>query len=435
MLAPDIIMGWTLGGNRTGKSELGAMLDLISAMGRDNPIAQRWARINQVDISCIPEGPGVAWNSAPSFNDSRRYVRTKLDRWAPMGSTWRNRNAEAEAELHLPGGGLVVCKANTQGREAFQGDAVRTIRFDEECKVKGIIAESMMRIADTEGRLWFTMTPLDGWTDLLLDHIHEPDEDTNVVYLHGKDNPHVSAAFLEKLYRKFPAQRAARERGEVVVMEGLVYDMWERGRHVIKHFTPPKEWPRYLVIDFGTRNPACWLFAAMAPDDRLHIYNVHYAKGLTLSQHVRRVKAMWAEEQAELGVELSWDAVIADPEDAGARMSLANEHGISTVMANKAISAGINCVMERLLPQADGLPALYVHDNCTPVIRELEGYQWADRESKNLGQPNVPVKKNDHAMDTVRYLSMYLDSQNMGVGVAEYDMEGGDDEDLWLDVG
>ena len=42
-----------------------------------------------------------------------------------------------------------------------------------------------------------------------------------------------------------------------------------------------------------------------------------------------------------------------------------------------------------------GAPKLYIFASCVNMIREIKGYMWADND--------VPVKRDDHAMDELRY--------------------------------
>lgn len=461
LIAPDVLFGFLLGGNRTGKSEAGAMLDLVYAMGRDNPIVRKWGELNQLDLSHVPRGPGIVWNAPPTFNDSRRFVRPKLSRWAPRGSKWRNYHAESEAELRLPGGGLVVCKAVRQGADAFQGDAVRVIRFDEEPKDPSVVSEALMRIADQSGRLLFTMTPLNGWTDLLKENLQGEPDGTVAVHLHGKDNPHVPPEFLERIYQRNPTQRRAREKGEVVVLEGLVYgDYFDRATNIVDPFPIPDEWPRYRFVDFGTRNPTAVLWAAVSPDDRIYLYREHYRAGWLTRQHARRIYELETcpdcrgsllrydlerargfvadldqgdlEELAELDAliaecetcpdhykgrrEPEPELTICDPAGKQERAQLATDHDIPTTGAIKDIERGIDCVAERLLPQPDGIPALMLFRGACPMTeREFDAYRYPENRDATNANEN-PIKSDDHAMDAVRYGCMGVGSASFGVG-------------------
>ena len=72
------------------------------------------------------------------------------------------------------------------------------------------------------------------------------------------------------------------------------------------------------------------------------------------------------------------------------------ERGINCNAAvDKQLFAGISRVKQYL--KGDG-PRLYIFKNCVHLIRELKSYWW--------GKGDVPVKKNDHALDELRYYLM-----------------------------
>ncbi len=410
LIADGVLHGFALGGNRSGKSELGAILDVCYAMGKNHPDVQRFAKRNGLDISALPDGPGKVWSVALDSSDSRRYVRPKVARYLPPGAKWRNQYGDGESEVRLPGGGEIVFKMVSQGADGFQGDAVDLIRFDEECRDLAVIKEARMRCVDRRGRLLFTMTPLYGWTDLLLELVQSPAASTAVDWLHGTDNPHIPADYLRELLENYGEhERAARERGEIVALEGRVYD-FGRSLHLISAFAVPGSWAVYVAWDFGTRNPTAILVAALDPkDDVLHLIAGRYERERTLSEHATWVRAApWFKRRR-------W--VVADAADRGARLSLAKDHGIQTRASKKGIRTNINAVAERLRPNAEGRPALLVHDvpELAPLVREIEGYVWDQRKSKN-DLPDLPQKKNDHFMDALGYLCRELRANVVAVG-------------------
>ena len=110
---------------------------------------------------------------------------------------------------------------------------------------------------------------------------------------------------------------------------------------------------------------------------------------------------------------------VADPEDRGARLSLAREHGIPTVAAKKergSIRSGINCISERLaINPISGRPALVVHECCTNLIREMEGYCWAPSKGAEVKDAPAP-RQSDHAIDALRYICSKLARSTFAIG-------------------
>jgi phage terminase large subunit-like protein len=333
------------------------------------------------------------WDSALSHPDSRRYVRQKYDTLAPAGSRWRARDADNEAELHLPNGGEVVFKAVQQGRAGYQGDRIRLGRFDEEPRDYSVVQECRMRTADEGGRLLFTLTPLYGWSELLRAEIEQPDPRTVVRWLHGTDNPHVPEEVLRQILAKYGShERAARERGHIVALEGRVWSEWEdRAPWVVPATTVPEHWPRYVGIDWGTSVPTAMLLGAYDEGtDTLHVLDEDGGTGWTIPDRVARIRSL---EAGHPPVQMRF----VDPEDASTNRTIVGEYDVQLDPATKAIRWGVNVVATRIRPDALGRPHLVIHERCVKLRRELQSYVW--------GVGEKPRKIDDHYVDAMRYLT------------------------------
>jgi len=169
----------------------------------------------------------------------------------------------------------------------------------------------------------------------------------------------------------------------------------------------------YLIAgcDFGTRAPMAYLLCAVTGDDTLEVIAEHYQEQWTISQHASAIHKLLA------GREVFW--TVADPEDRGARLSLAREHGIPTVAAKKSpgsIRSGINDISERLaINPISGQPALVVHECCTNLIREMEGYCWAPSKGAEVKDAPAP-RQSDHAIDALRYICSKLARSSFAIG-------------------
>ena len=408
-LQPGIMSALIVGGNRSSKTTVGAMIAVAYALGRDHPAVQSWAAINRLDIGVIQPGPGIVCASALTTGDSNMIQRPKVEEFAPISGTWRNRHGQGTAKLTFPGGGQILFKSHDAGARRYQGAAWDLFWADEEHD-EPVYNEARMRLVDRGGRSILTMTPLKGLSWVWSRFVDQPEPGTVYVSLHSRDNPHIPQDYLDALLKSYGShERAARESGEFTALEGRVYDDWRRALHVVPSREVSDEWTRYAALDFGTRNPFACLIAAVDPaDDTIHILAEHYRAEWTIRQHADAMRAMFElHGQPEL--------IIADPEDKASRLTLATEHDLPTVKAKKAVRAGISAVAERLQPDAEGRPHLLIHDRCGNLIREMEGYVWDTRRSK-ADQPDKPLKKDDHAMDALRYLVYYLRSSTFETG-------------------
>lgn len=389
------------GGNRAGKTRGSAMFSVAYAMGRNHPDAARWCRINDIDPEVLPDRPATVWAIALDSPDGREYMRPAIAEYLPAESKWRNREGYGRAEVQIPGGGRVIFLSVAAGRESFQGSAVDLCWFDEEPADQNVVNECLMRLVDRRGRMLFSMTPLRGMTWLHDRWIAQPSEEVRVHYIHGEDNPHLPAGALDRLLRQYgPHERAARARGEWTTLEGRVYQDWSRHLHVIEPRTIPKDWPIYLGMDFGTRAPTAVVVCALDPGrDVLYLVDEHYRAQATLSEHAKAIHALidrWGEPE--------W--IVCDPEDRGARLALARDHGLANAAAKKgkgSVARGINAIAERLAPDVEGRPGLQVFATCSHFIREVEGYVWDERGSGEARDQPKP-RQADHLLDAMRYL-------------------------------
>lgn len=383
------------GGNGSGKTEVGAMLAVVTAAGLTSPWVVEWAQRWGYPLQKVPNRAGRVLASALTSNDSIRYVRAKVKKYLPSGCTWRNEFGDGEATVTLPGGGLIVFKSNDQKRKSYQGDWFDLIWLDEEHDhdVYEECERGVSRVPGGQGHIVLTMTPLKGFTWVYNQFVKSILPEHRAYTLDSLENPFTDLAKMRRWFdRLSPAKRAARKEGRFTALEGTIYD-FDRALHVVPAFTPPKDWMRFRAIDFGTRNPFCCLWIAHDPkDDVMHVYREHYAADMQTKAHGEVINRLSQNE------EIQW--TVADPEDRQGRMTLVLDCDIETIPAYKAVREGIDAVAGRLLPDAEGRPHLLVHDCCANLISELEQYRWAD------GGKEMPLKVNDHAADALRYFEM-----------------------------
>jgi phage terminase large subunit len=86
---------------------------------------------------------------------------------------------------------------------------------------------------------------------------------------------------------------------------------------------------------------------------------------------------------------------------------------IDAVGAENDITPGIKTV-------TNAMPNLYVRESCANLIGEMKQYHYPEDEE---GDDVVPVKKNDHAPDALRYaLHSFVQQGGHSLGVATGDL-------------
>jgi phage terminase large subunit-like protein len=489
--------GAVFGGNRTGKTELFAIVAALFLLGPKHPAAIAFLAAAGIPLDWIPyrpEGLRICCLSL-TFSESVRVQRPKVDRWLGPGARWKNRDARKEAEVRVSGdgGGWAIFKANDQGARRMQADAFDLVWVDEEPD-RDVYNELIMRTIDRRGRMLLSMTPLRGKT-----HIHDrfvapdklraaqasggdliipgPKAGTVACWIHGKDNPHIPQDFLEAALSSYGEhERAARERGEFVALEGRVFTMFDRSVHECDPFPIPPEWRRFQGWDFGASHPTSVHDYVLDPaTDRLYVVWERYAANETIEAHANAVKVretcsacdgrgfdldLTIRDRLTGLPALEWDRTVqsfdgdaldaapilaekwgtpcpaceghagrsaprpewrvADPAGKSERLSLAAA-GLRTVAAEKgpsSIRAGISAVSARLAPGQDGVPRLLIFRGAAPFLcSELEGYIWDTREGQKTDGPDLPVDKDNHAIDELRYTVTKIDrARTRGAG-------------------
>ena len=398
---------WVFGGNRSGKTECGAVETVYLARGI-HPY-----RKNK-PISC--------WVVSLSKQVQRDVAQAKVlhylkKQWIEKIVMAKGRQDSAESGVidfilvRNVFGSLskIGFKSCDQGREKFQGTSLDFVWFDEEPPYD-IYLECKMRVLDRSGEIFGTMTPLKGLTWVYNEIYLNEHNDENVwtIQMEWADNPYLSQKEIEEMSASISAEELeSRRYGKFMQCGGLVYNSFDENKHVIEPFEIPKDWQDNISIDPGLNNPLSAHFYARDYDGNVYVIAEHYEKGKEVDWHARKIK--------EIASRLGWktnrngflEALI---DSAATQKTLAStknvvelfyENGILTnPRVNKDMFTGIN-IVKRYLCDANGKTHLYIFKNCVNLIREIKSYWWGDDD--------LPIKKDDHCLDEMRY---YLVSLN-----------------------
>ena len=182
--------------------------------------------------------------------------------------------------------------------------------------------------------------------------------------------------------------------------EGQIYPDFEPSIHVKRHFNVAPEWRRFIAIDHGRTNPTAILWGAVDQDDTIWVYREHYEAGQDVEYHARAIQAYLNEGRYETYVidPSTGAGKKDDPETIGNRY---RQLKIPVVNAFNDVQGGIDKVTQYFKNNK-----IYIHKSCENLSRELVNYQWEQPSASrmDLNQPEKPLKKDDHAVDSLRYL-------------------------------
>lgn len=232
--------------------------------------------------------------------------------------------------------------------------------------------------------------------------------------------------YMARLDKLTGPRRDRLRHGLWAAAEGLVYDNWRPGVHVVPRRELPKDWRRIVSIDFGYNHPFVAQWWAIDPDGAMWMYREIYRTQRTVKDHAAQIGALTKGEDIE-----AW---VTD-HDAEDRATLEQELGITTTAADKAVTVGIQGVQDRLGREADPdkpdlpevKPRLFIFEDAlveqdpalidestglatgpTRTIEEVDGYIWA-KSPNGETLKEKPVKVGDDGMDALRYAVRYAD--------------------------
>ena len=242
----------------------------------------------------------------------------------------------------------------------------------------------------------------------------------------NKDN--LEPDFIKTLESSYKGQMRSRFlMGEWASYEGLVYPTFNQAVHVMSHHAIENYYNQLKIkasnvtflegYDYGLAVPYCYLLGFCDTLGNVFIMGGAYEKECVLEDQFAAIKHL----RNKYSVDPS-NMILADPDifrrkAVGKKLvgkSIADfflEEGIMCIRGNNDISNGIVKVNQYLVPQRNHqnpitgeyeAPYLYVSDELEFFINEMSDYYW--QKSPTGEQIDKPIDKDDHAMDTLKYM-------------------------------
>lgn len=396
---------WVFGGNRCGKTECGAA-EAVWLLRGNHPY-----RPNRRDA--------IGWAVSLSLSVQREVSQKKIlsflaPEWIADIGMIKGRSGDPAGGIvdyiavHNVFGGIsrLYFKSCEMGRDKFQGASVDFVWFDEE-PPEDIYDECCMRVIDRRGDIFGTMTPLLGLT-FVYNRIYlneSGDKEIWHTFMEWADNPYLDKEEIERLTLTLDkAEIESRRYGKFRSNSGLVYPEFDESVHVVEPFDIPYEWQDMLSIDPGLNNPLSCHWYAVDGDGNVFVTAEHYEAGKDPDYHceaIRRICAALGWRSLPSGKIAALIDSAATQRTLACSKSVAElfyEKGIAVnTKVNKDLFAGIARV-KSYLRGSDGKPRLYIFSSCRNLIREIKSYWWAEGDT--------PRKKDDHALDELRYYLM-----------------------------
>ena len=419
---PDKKIFGILGGNRSGKTELGTFISLAWALGKEYFVGE--PAYEFIKDLPIPPGPKNIWIVGLDFSTVRDiiwYEKFKQGRnhpaFLPKDPAVVRKANDGDFQIFFENGSIITCKSADSGREKFQGASVDLVWIDEEPEVE-IFDECYQRTVDCGGKILLTLTPLTDiasgvrtpWVFDLYEDWKAGKKDVDFHQLSFLDNPFVPAAEKELAKEKWAGhpEEGARLFGHFVQRSGLIYPMWNPKKHVLPRFTPPKDWTTIVCIDPAATGTTAALWTAVDPEGNLFHYREYYERDRIISDHAKSITIVNSGDLIDF-----W---IIDPK-AGAQRNaethktiaqLYRDNGLPVRLADLDSDYGMNAYREYLaatVTEGSRHPKAYASDQLPNFRFEIEHYvyaQFTKGEMKGLSKER-PVKRHDHLMNCAQY--------------------------------
>lgn len=340
----------------------------------------------------------VIWYVAPNYKQAKQIMWSMLREVLPPQAV--EKKNETELTVTLKNGSQIVLKG------AEDPDSLRGVRIDfcvfDECafidKWEDVWKVIRPTLVDSKADVWFISTP-NGFNHFK-DMAERVDPDWKYYHFTSYDNPYIDAEEIDKARMEMDDDSFQQEfMGEFRKMAGLIYTNFNRDTHMVDVPANLAQYTHFRSLDFGFgHNAALGYFAVNTDGTAIYCYDGLYRNQLDTDQLADTIKV----KDAGKHISNAW----ADSAQPQIIQDLINKGVFFSGVTKGADSVlkGITSVSKLLKVRADtGKPTLMFAKHLTWIADEFEQYRWVQNKNENSAQREVPLKRNDDAMDMVRY--------------------------------
>jgi len=227
--------------------------------------------------------------------------------------------------------------------------------------------------------------------------------DPNYYSLHFtlEHNPYVDDGYKQRIRDSLSGLFYKRNYlGLWCLAEGAIFDFFDRKIHVVKR--PPRSAEYWVAgIDYGVSNNfACVLMGVntghSTQSGPMKWFEKEYVWD-SKKMGRQKTNSEYADDVEQFLEPYGVKTIYIDPSAASFRLEL-QRRGMHVVDADNDVMNGITYMTSEMCKGS-----LFVCQDCTELIKEIEGYVW-DNKASERGE-DKPLKKGDHCLDACRYVS------------------------------
>jgi phage terminase large subunit len=195
--------------------------------------------------------------------------------------------------------------------------------------------------------------------------------------------------------------RRAHRDGDWDALVGTYFKEFRRATHVIEPFNIPKEWRRYVTIDYGLDCLAAY-WIAVDYEGYCYVYREVWEKNLIVSQAANLILHHSKGERIE-NYYMPPDMKVRHKDTGRTTLQLFLEYGIVGVIAKNDRLDGWLCMKEMLRSYGkSGCIRLRFFNTCTKVIKHIPQLQRSDKDPRDVAEEPHEIT---HGPDAIRYFS------------------------------
>ena len=339
--------------------------------------------------------PGVYLLATPTMAQLRGVIIRELV--SLFGELVQVRYAEKRASIGETE--FYLYSANDEGAEgAIRGYTFGGVYIDEAALVpESFIQQAVARCSDEPRRIVMCTNPENPWHHLKQNYIDRaPVDDAIAAFAFSlDDNPSLPEGYKAMLRSTLTGEMLKRwYYGEWAEAAGAIYPGLSR------YMTAPVDaghvTARYIGVDYGETNPT---HAVLVEAHGMERYVVREWRHVTAESGAMTYEGKAQAILTALGGDGAINGVYVDPSAPALIAAFRRLNaGIPVVPAVNDVAIGI----QQTRSEFEG-ERLYVDPvRCTHLAAELSGYTW-DARAAERGQ-QVPVKRDDHGPDALRYV-------------------------------
>lgn len=283
-----------------------------------------------------------------------------------------------------------------RSQDLIQGITLAGCFFDEVALMpQSFVNQATGRCSVEGSKFWFNCNP-DGQYHWFKTDWIDKRKDKKLLYLHFTmdDNLSLSGKIKERYRSMYSGVFFKRFiLGLWVVAEGIIYDMFSSGRHVVDNLDSLAMENCHVSCDYGTQNATVFLLWCRDKHGKHICFKEYYYSGR--DEDSQKTDSEYADDLEKWLDGIRPLKIIIDPSAASFIAEL-KKRGYRVKKAKNDVLDGIRFVASLL-----SLGKIGIYKGCTNTLQEFASYRW-DEKAAGRGE-DKPVKEHDHCMDALRY--------------------------------